>query len=101
MASARGEVLALFRSLLRTRKQCFAGDSEMLAASAKQIRDEFEGHRNVGAGEELDKLVTKAREAVEFMKVNIVQAKLNERGNYEVKLKSEHQGASLEEVLPK
>lgn len=54
----------------------------MLAASAKQIRDEFEGHRNVGAGEELDKLVTKAREAVEFMKVNIVQAKLNERGNY-------------------
>jgi len=54
----------------------------MLHGSRKQIRDEFEAHRNVGAGEELDNLFKKAQEAIEFMKVNIVQAKLNERGNY-------------------
>lgn len=54
----------------------------MLHASAKQIRDEFDTNRNVTAGEELDQLLSKAREAIEFMKVNIVQAKLNDRGNY-------------------
>lgn len=83
MAGARSaEALSVFRALLRTRKQCFAGDPDMLHASAKQIRDEFDTHKNVSAGEELDNLLKKAREAIEFMKLNIVQAKLNERGNY-------------------
>jgi hypothetical protein len=82
MAGARSEAVAVFRSLLRTRRQCFAGDPDMLAASAKQIREEFEANRNVGPGEELDSLISKGREGVEFMRVNIVQAKLNERGNY-------------------
>ncbi|KAG0560255.1 hypothetical protein KC19_10G165800 [Ceratodon purpureus] len=101
MAGARSaEALSIFRALLRTRKQCFAGDPEMLVAAAKQIRDDFDEHRNVGPGEELDKLMTKAREAIKFMKANIIQAKQNDRGNYEVKLKPEHQGASIEEVIP-
>lgn len=92
--------MSVFRALLRTRRQCFAGDPDMLHASAKQIRNEFDSNRTVGAGEELQSLLKKGQEAIEFMKVNIVQAKLNERGNYEVKLKPEHQGASLEEVIP-
>ena len=82
MAGARNEAVRVFRSLLRTRRQCFAGDRDMLAASAKQIREEFDANRNVASGEELDNLISKAREGIEFMKVNIVQAKLNERGNY-------------------
>jgi hypothetical protein len=80
MAGARSaEALSIFRALLRTRKQCFAGDPEMLHAAARQIRDDFDEHRNVDAGEELDKLMTKAREAIKFMKCNIIQAN---RGNY-------------------
>ena len=80
MAGARSaEALSIFRALLRTRKQCFAGHPEMLQAVSKQIRDEFDEYRNVGAGEELNKLFSKAQEAIKFMKVNIVQAN---RGNY-------------------
>lgn len=54
----------------------------MLAAVAKQIRSEFDIHKNVEDADELDKLLLKAQEGVEYMQVNIVQAKLNERGNY-------------------
>ncbi|KAG0610031.1 hypothetical protein M758_7G033300 [Ceratodon purpureus] len=98
MAGARSEAVAVFRTLMRTRRQCFAGDPDLLAASAKEIRKEFEANRNVGPGEELESLISKAREGVEFMRVNIVQAKLNERGNYEMKVKPEHQGGELEPV---
>lgn len=76
------EALSIFRQLLRTRKKCFAGDTEMMAAVAEQIRGEFEANRSVTEGQKLEQLLTKAREAVEFMQVSIVQAKLNERGNY-------------------
>lgn len=83
MAARRsGEALSLFRSLLRTQRKCFKGDTDMLAAVAKQIRSEFDIHKNVEDADELDKLLLKAREGVEYMQVNIVQAKLNERGNY-------------------
>jgi complex III assembly factor LYRM7 len=83
MAARRsGEALSLFRSLLRTQRKCFKGDTDMLAAVAKQIRSEFDIHKNVEDADELDKLLLKAQEGVEYMQVNIVQAKLNERGNY-------------------
>jgi hypothetical protein len=50
----------------------------MLHAAAKQIRDNFDEHRNVDAGEELDKLMTKAWEAIKFMKYNTVSYRLIE-----------------------
>ncbi|KAH9536063.1 hypothetical protein CY35_17G086400 [Sphagnum magellanicum] len=102
MATAQrgAEVLSVFRTLLRTRRKCFEGDMQMLVAVAAQIRAEFEEHKSVTDEAQLEQLLGKAREAVDFMQFNIVQAKLNERGNYEVKLEPEHAGASLEEPIP-
>lgn len=67
----------------------------MLVASAKQIRDEFETHRRSSDPSEIEGLLLKAREAAEFMTLNLVQAKLNDRGNYEMRLRKEHSGATL------
>ncbi|CAM6087363.1 unnamed protein product [Calypogeia fissa] len=95
------EVRALFRSLLRVRRQAFAGDEVMVVAAAAQIRHEFEANRHVSDPEVLRQCVAKAREAVDFISMNVVQAKLNDRGNYEMKLDPKHAGESLEEVVPK
>ncbi|KAJ7520138.1 hypothetical protein O6H91_05G031700 [Diphasiastrum complanatum] len=92
-----GEVKSVFRALLRARKRCFAGDEQMLNASAQQIRSEFDQHRQISDQNELHRLLQQARETVEFLALNVVQAKLNDRGNYEMKLSKEHAGTSLEE----
>lgn len=114
------QVMSAFRTLLRTSKRCFNGDPAMLVASAKQIRDEFETHRRSSDPSEIEGLLLKAREAAEFMTLNLVQAKLNDRGNYgsslaslllllmrsgqvligdrrlaEMRLRKEHSGATL------
>ena len=38
------QALAVFRNLMRARKQAFAGDPSMLVASAQEIRSKFEVH---------------------------------------------------------
>lgn len=81
MASVN-EARSLFRSLLRVRRKAFEGDEVMAVAAALQIRHEFEVNRNVTDPDTLRLCMTKAREAVDFISMNVVQAKLNDRGNY-------------------
>ncbi|KAL2651895.1 hypothetical protein R1flu_020023 [Riccia fluitans] len=95
------EVRSVFRALLRVRRQAFAGDEPALAASAVQIRQEFEANRHVTDEKTLSELLAQGREAVDFISLNVVQAKLNDRGNYEMKLAKEHAGQTAEEVAPK
>ncbi|KAG2258935.1 hypothetical protein Bca52824_078229 [Brassica carinata] len=45
---------------------------------------------------DIPRLLEEAREATQFISTMIVQAKLNERGGYEVKASQEHAGATLE-----
>ncbi|KAL3699927.1 hypothetical protein R1sor_017949 [Riccia sorocarpa] len=95
------EVRSVFRALLRVRRQAFAGDEHALAASAVQIRQEFEANRHVNDEKTVSELIAQAREAVDFIGLNVVQAKLNDRGNYEMKLAKEHAGETVEEIAPK
>ncbi|CAG7866264.1 unnamed protein product [Brassica rapa] len=89
-----GEALIAYRALLRATRRSFAGDVEMLKASASEIRKKFEENRHVVS--EIPRLLEEAREATQFISTMIVQAKLNERGGYEVKASQEHAGATLE-----
>ncbi|EEF39268.1 mitochondrial zinc maintenance protein 1, mitochondrial [Ricinus communis] len=101
----RGEALTAYRSLLRATRKSFAGDTMMLNASASEVRKKFEENRHVTSDTQIQKLLEEAREASEFISTMIVQAKLNDRGGYEVKLDKEHAGATLEvpseEILKK
>jgi hypothetical protein len=76
------EVRSLYRSLMRVRRMAFSGDDVMVVASRAQIRHEFDVNRNVTNPEVLRECILKAREAVDFISKNVVQAKLNDRGNY-------------------
>ncbi|GMN55162.1 hypothetical protein TIFTF001_024280 [Ficus carica] len=90
------EVLSAYRALLRATRKTFAGDSFMLTQSAAEIRRKFEENRHVTSKEEVQRHLEEAREASHFITNMIVQAKLNDRGGYEVKPDKEHAGATLE-----
>ncbi|XP_022770888.1 mitochondrial zinc maintenance protein 1, mitochondrial-like isoform X3 [Durio zibethinus] len=92
----RGEALSAYRALLRATRKSFVGDALMLDASAVEVRKKFDANRNVTSEPEIQRLLEEAREASHFICTMIVQAKLNDRGGYEVKPSKEHAGASLE-----
>ncbi|KAL5791830.1 hypothetical protein ACOSP7_000424 [Xanthoceras sorbifolium] len=101
----RGEALGAYRALIRATRKSFAGDTLMLRESAKEIRNKFEENRHLTSQAEIQRHLDEAREASIFMSTMIVQAKLNDRGGYEVKPGKEHAGATLEipseEILKK
>ncbi|KAF5744136.1 exostosin family protein [Tripterygium wilfordii] len=92
----RGEALSAYRALLKATCKSFAGDTLMLNASASEVRKKLEESRHVTSDAEIQRLLEEAREASQFISTMIVQAKLNERGGYEVKADKEHAGATLE-----
>ena len=54
----------------------------MLEGSAAEVRKKFEENKHVTDEPEIRKLLDEAREASDFIRNMIVQAKLNERGGY-------------------
>lgn len=82
----RGEALSAYRALLRATRKSFAGDTQMLNASALEVRKKFEENRHVTSEPEIQKLLEEAREASHFVSTMIVQAKLNERGGYGINI---------------
>ncbi|KAK4766004.1 hypothetical protein SAY87_007646 [Trapa incisa] len=104
MAVRSKEALSAYRALLRATRKTFAGDSLMLTESAAEIRKKFEENRLLTSEADLNRLLDEARDASYFISTMIVQAKLNSRGDYEVKPGKEHAGATLEhpsEILRK
>ncbi|CAN1185720.1 Mitochondrial zinc maintenance protein 1, mitochondrial [Linum perenne] len=92
----RAEALTAYKALLRATRKSFAGDQMMLNASAIEIRKKFDENRLVTSETDIKRLLDEAREASDFIATMIVQAKLNERGGYEVKASKEHADATLE-----
>ncbi|XP_075509498.1 mitochondrial zinc maintenance protein 1, mitochondrial [Primulina tabacum] len=99
------QALSAYRVVLRATRRTFAGDTLMLRESAAEVRKKFEENRNVTSAADLQRLLEEAREASHFISNMIVQAKLNDRGGYEVKPEKDHAGATLEipseEILKK
>ncbi|XP_021775408.1 complex III assembly factor LYRM7-like [Chenopodium quinoa] len=101
----RTEVLKVYREVLKATRKSFAGDTQMLKASAMEVRSKFEENKNVNSKDDIQRLIDEAHEASHFISTMIVQAKLNERGGYEMKPSKDHAGATLEvpseEILKK
>ncbi|GAB2290478.1 hypothetical protein Dimus_024755 [Dionaea muscipula] len=93
---ARAEVLRAYREVLRATRKSFAGDTQMLKASVIEARSKFEENRHVDSESDIQRLLGDAREASQFISTMIVQARLNDRGGYEIRPGIEHAGATLE-----
>ncbi|CAI9105427.1 OLC1v1004345C1 [Oldenlandia corymbosa var. corymbosa] len=97
MASGRAaEALRAYRAVLKATRKSFAGDTVMLNGSAQEVRKKFEENRHVTSDSDVQRMLDEAREAAHFISTMIVQAKLSDRGGYEVKLDKEHADATLE-----
>ncbi|KAI5650014.1 hypothetical protein M9H77_36019 [Catharanthus roseus] len=97
MATGRAtEALRAYRQVLKATQKSFAGDTLMLRESAAEVRKKFEENRHVSSEADVQRLLDEAREASQFISTMIVQAKLNNRGGYEVQLGKEHAEGTLE-----
>lgn len=83
-----GVVKKLFRELLRARARLFAGDEKALDASLVEIRSHFDSNKNATDEKEIQKRIRDGEEARDFLTMNVLQGKMNERGNFETSLKS-------------
>jgi hypothetical protein len=57
-----------------------------------------QSNKSVPQGDQLNDLLSMGSETAEFIKTSIVQAKVNNKGNFEMKLTNEHAGANLEPI---
>jgi complex III assembly factor LYRM7 len=79
--SLRGQVLGGFRRLMRARGALFKDDVEALTESRYKLREEFFKNEEA-SGDQIDEHLKIIEEIDTMLRQNIVQAKLNERGNY-------------------
>lgn len=71
------------RRLIRAQRSAFKHDSEMQRSALSTIREQFRINKDAPLGE-VPNLLKQVDEAVAFLQNNVVQAPLNERGNYAV-----------------
>lgn len=74
---------SVMRRLIRARRFAFKGDEELLRTAQAAIRGHFQTNRDASP-EKLPKMLKEAEDAIEFLRNNVVQAPLNDRGNYQV-----------------
>ena len=87
--SLRAQVLSGYRSLLKLRSRVFAEDAMAATAAKVKIREEFEANKGVQDEKAIKALIGGIKEVEDLLSINIVQGRLNDRGNYEVKLTPE------------
>jgi hypothetical protein len=73
--------VAAYRELLKAQRSLFRGDLAALVAARVETRKHFLDNANVGP-EEAAALATDAFETAGFLRENVAQTTLNERGNY-------------------
>lgn len=74
----------------------FKGDAHALTASRVELRSKFAEGAAVTDASEIARLVADAREAADFLRTYVVQAALNERGNYRMTVQP-HQADTVAE----
>ena len=83
MASpCRASALSSYRYLLRAVRSTFAGDSHAVQAGREEARRQFESHRGESDAGEVQRRVAEAREAADFLTGSVLQARVNDKGNY-------------------
>jgi hypothetical protein len=87
--------LAAYRALLRAQRDLFVNDSAALTSAHAETRAAFLAQADAQPAD-VPALVEDAFEASQFIRQNVAQAKLNERGNYGARLPPPGPERSLE-----
>eukprot|EP01138_Halocafeteria_seosinensis_P012070 gb/GECG01012336.1/.p1 GENE.gb/GECG01012336.1/~~gb/GECG01012336.1/.p1 ORF type:complete len:148 (+),score=23.00 gb/GECG01012336.1/:1-444(+) len=92
MSSTAAQVRAGYRRLLRVCHRKFQGDEYAFRIARQEARNQIDQNKHVNDPEMIWQLVQGFDEAAEFLAANVAQGRLNERGNYEMKVNEEELG---------
>ena len=86
----RTQVLGGYRRLMRARTELFAGDDYALQQSRLQLKAEFSANAGVADPDAVQGHLESIADVEDFMRNNLAQGVMNERGSFEVKLTPSH-----------
>lgn len=81
--------VAAYRELLKAQRSLFKGDAPARAAARLETRHHFLANANASP-EEAEALAADAFDTAGFLRENVAQTVLNERGNYELNPSAQH-----------
>ena len=91
--------LQAYRALLRASRIAFQGDVRTTTLSLKQIRSEFEKNRFEKDETKLQKLVSDANEAAQFLMLSVLQGVKEEGQDMKIKLNKKQVEANLDATV--
>ena len=83
---------AAYRSLLRVVRETFQGDALALRKCYAEAAKQFRANAGERDSARIARMVADAVDAADFLRESVVQASLNEQGNYAMKLKPQAGG---------
>lgn len=92
MSSAARPVVSSFRVLLRVVNETFAGDLKAIQTCRREAFKQYRANAGERDAARIQKMVADALDAAQFLRESVVQAKLNEQGNYAMRVKSQGPG---------
>ncbi|XP_055346622.1 complex III assembly factor LYRM7-like [Paramacrobiotus metropolitanus] len=83
--SLRRQVFAIYRQLLRTTDSVFGDDHYARCKAKDEIKDEIRKNREETDKEKVLELIKVAIQVDRVLRFGVLQGRLNDKGNYEVK----------------
>lgn len=85
----RNETLEAFKSLHKTVKYVFKGDSPSINKAREQINIEYKKYKNIRDAVEIRKLILHSKSVENELRTTVIQAQETQPGRYEVHLRDE------------
>jgi len=85
----RQDAVRGFRKLLKTACVVFKDDSDAIEAARDTLKEEFRKQAHITDKKHLQEMFAGIEEVEQMLRFNIVQGKINERGNFDVDLSRE------------
>lgn len=82
LSATRSTVLGLYRVLLRAQSQTFANDRPMQLRARAEIHRYFAGNRKLSDSAAITEAIQAGREAADYLKTSVIQARKTSEGNY-------------------
>ena len=96
LQSTQQDAMRGFRKLLRTVSVVFKDDTHAIETARETLKEEFRKNASVSDPKQLEEMFAGIDEVDQMLRFNIVQGRMNERGNYQVDLSREETQTMLE-----
>ncbi|PWN37355.1 uncharacterized protein FA14DRAFT_141519 [Meira miltonrushii] len=95
----RQQAIGLYKRILRTARQTFAGDLATASAWRKMVRNEFVESKSETDSEKIDQSFTKWEDVIKVLQQNVVQGELNDKKSaFQLKFRPETELGSNESI---